>query len=140
MKYLFALLFINVFTFSSLAQETTTESSASISKVEVQGLNYGKARVKVWINTGDVESLDFVKMQFSGAIIPRMTVLATLKQTSSIISSNGGNMIVVEGEITVNNPSPSGSDTIRYVFKKSGPTNFRAIKPGSVIYLPPIQK
>ncbi len=140
MKYLISLLLINVFTLTGLTQEVASDVSAKISKIEVQGTGNGNAHIKVWISSNSVESLDYVKMQFSGAIIPRMTVLTTLKQTSSVVTSSGTNMIIMEGDITVNETTKDRKDTIRYLFKKSGPVNFRNLRAGSVIYFPPLEK
>ena len=140
MKNIFAFLLFNLFTFTSLAQGVNSDASARIAKIEVQAVSNSKAIVKLWIASTDVESLDFVKMQLSGKIIPRMTVLTTLKQNSSVVSASGEQMILMEGEITINKPSENGRDIVRYVFKKSEPTNFRNLKPGSIIVFPPVDK
>ena len=140
MKNIFAFLLFNLFTFISFAQDVNPDALARIAKIEVQAVSNGKAIVKLWIASTDVESLDYIKMQLSGKIIPRMTVLTTLKQSSSIVSASGEQVILMESEITINTPKENGHDIIRYVFKKSGPTNFRNLKPGSITVFPPVDK
>jgi len=154
MKYLLTFALINVIILTALAQGTVKEATAtleatevdsqealtSIAKIEIQDLDDGTGAVKVWIRSTEVKTLDYLSMQFSGQRIPRSTVISTLKLESAINASDGTYMILMQSKIVLNASSTSNGAEVRYAYKKSGPRNFRNIKPGQVLILPPIEK
>ena len=148
MKYLFTFAFMNIIVFISVGQGTVEdaletaqlqeqETLTSIAKIQIQDLGDGTGIVKVWVKSSEVENLDYLSMQFSGRRIPRSTVLSILKSESTINSSDGTHMILMTSSLVLN---AGGGNEVSYIYKKSGPRNFRNLEPGQVLIFPPIEK
>ncbi len=134
MRALFFTLFIAITSFSASAQEATVTSC------KIQEHGEGLSTITMTLEMDKQVPIDFVNVQLTGERIPKYTTIVTLHDTGSKATVNGKHEVAFSVDFKLNTTRKGASNDIKYVVKKTGPTNFRNIKPGQMIYFPPVEK
>ncbi|MFT5778649.1 MAG: hypothetical protein ACI837_001605 [Crocinitomicaceae bacterium] len=136
MKYLVTFILLTCMILPSMAQDSFT----TISNVELHDLGDGQATLKMSIKSNEISKLNNLKIQITGSRIPRGTLVMTLKGGPTIMNRDQSQNFEFEGNLTLTAVNEEKENGLTYEIKEDALNKFRKLKPGSVLYFPPIVK